>query len=57
MLGSWEDIVGRPESLDQAVNVVHGALPHYDLPELTELAGAEKVKLRNPVNGMSNPIK
>ena len=57
MLGSWEDIVSRPESLDQAVNVLHGALQHYDLPELIELAGADKVKVRKPVNAIGNPIQ
>lgn len=57
MLNNWEDVVRRPESLDQAVNVVHGALQYYDLPELIELAGAEKVKVRRPVNALGEPFQ
>lgn len=57
MPGSWEDIVSRPENLDQTVNVVHGALQYYDLPELIEFAGAEKVKVRKPVNALGEPIQ
>lgn len=56
MIPSWSDIVRRPESLNQATNVVHGALKHYDLPDLIELAGANKVRLEEPLDVMGNPV-
>ena len=37
-------------SKDQLVNTVHGALRHYDLPNLVELAGKDHVKLTEPVD-------
>ena len=50
MLRSWEELVGATASHNQAVNVQHGALLHYDLPDLIELAGVAKVRVVNPVN-------
>jgi hypothetical protein len=50
MLRSWEDLASATESRNQAVNVVHGALRHYDLPDLIEMAGASKVKVVEPAN-------
>ena len=46
MIPSWEHIVRASETFDQWVNVVHGALQHYDLPDLIELAGSGRVKRR-----------
>ena len=43
MIPSWEHIVQASETFDQWVNVVHGALQHYDLPDLIELAGGRNV--------------
>jgi hypothetical protein len=57
MVPSWEDIVRTPETLNQAVNVVHGALQHYDLPDLVELAGADRVRLLEPSSVIGRPIK
>jgi len=45
MLPSWEHIVQASETFDQWVNVVHGALQHYDLPDLIELAGSGRVNV------------
>ncbi|MBN8627786.1 MAG: hypothetical protein J0M17_20085 [Planctomycetes bacterium] len=39
MIPSWEAIVRTPETYDQATNVVHGALRHYDLPDLAAMLG------------------
>lgn len=50
MLRSWEDLAAATESRDQAVNVVHGALLLYDLPDLIEMAGYSKVKVVEPAN-------
>ena len=57
MIPSWEAIVRATETFDQAVNVVHGALKHYDLPDLMELAGAQRVRIAQPVNPMGGEIK
>lgn len=54
MLRSWHDLVAAQESRDQAVNVVHGALRHYDLTDLVELAGTAKVKVLDPANPLGN---
>ncbi len=57
MLSSWADLVASPGSVDQAVSVVHGALLHYDLPDLIELAGGpEKVRLETPRDANGRPI-
>jgi hypothetical protein len=53
---SWEDIVRASETFDQWVNVVHGVLQHYDLPDLIELAGSGRVKLVDPADVMGRPI-
>lgn len=55
MIGSWDELVAAEESFDQAVNVVHGALRHYDLPDLAKLAGEGKVSIENPVDTMGRP--
>lgn len=52
MLRTWEDLAGATESRDQAVNVVHGALPHYDLPDLIEMTGTSKVRVFDPANAL-----
>ena len=56
MIPSWEPIVKGPESFDQSVNVVHGVLRHYDLPDVVALLDPKKVSLSNPVNVMGLPI-
>jgi len=44
-------------SKDQLVNSVHGALLHYDLPNLVELAGKDRVKLTEPVDASGSKKK
>jgi dienelactone hydrolase len=56
MIRSWSEVVSSTESLNQAVNTVHGALRFYDLPDLIELAGPAKVTLADPVDVMFNPV-
>jgi dienelactone hydrolase len=55
MIASWEALVGADESFNQAVNLVHGVLRHYDLPELIEMAGRDRVRLEEPVDVMGRP--
>ena len=57
MIPSWEAIVTAQETFDQSVNVVHGVLRHYDLPDLVTLAGEKKVKLVEPFDVMGKEIR
>lgn len=52
MIESYETIVGADETMDQTVNVIHGVLRHYDLPDLIERVGKERVKVDEAVDGM-----
>ena len=45
----WAEVVSAPETKNQLVNTVHGALRTYDLPELVELAGKARVMIERPV--------
>ena len=56
MISSWSEVVRTSNNLNQAVNVVHGALQHYDLPDLVELAGADRVRIEEPWNVLGNPV-
>jgi hypothetical protein len=56
MIPSWRVVVRTPDSHNQLVNVVHGALRHYDLPDLIELVGSHKVTLDRPVDAMGRVI-
>ncbi len=47
---SWAEVVETPVPRNQLVNVVHGALRHYDLPELVDLAGKGRVELIEPAD-------
>jgi hypothetical protein len=56
MIGSWAEVVAAPENLNQLVNAVHGALRHYDLPDLVELAGKDRVKIEESVDANGRPV-
>ncbi len=56
MIRCWADVVRTPENLNQAANVVHGALKNYDLPDLIEMIGAKKVRLEEPLDAVGNPV-
>lgn len=53
LLPNWELLVGAGETRNQFVNVVHGALRHYDLPDLVPLAGGVgRVIVESPSGAM-----
>ena len=52
MIASYESLVGSEENFDQTVNMVHGVLRHYDLPDLIQLVGKDRVVIEQPVDGM-----
>ncbi len=53
MLKSWATIIHGRLNQNQMPNVVHGALEHYDLPELMNTLGA-KIAVGGPVDAMGN---
>ncbi|MFM7606346.1 MAG: hypothetical protein ACKO8Z_14270 [Prosthecobacter sp.] len=55
MITSYRSLVGADETFDQTVNVIHGVLRHYDLPDLIQLVGRERLIIEEPVNGMGHP--
>ncbi|WP_417381012.1 alpha/beta hydrolase family protein [Gimesia sp.] len=50
MITSWGEVVKTPETQNQLINTVHGALKVYDLPNLIQLAGREKVQVTLPAS-------
>jgi dienelactone hydrolase len=48
ILPDWETVVKAGDTHDQTVNMVHGVLKHYDLPDLIEMAGPDKVLIQSP---------
>lgn len=56
MIRSWAELVASPVNLNQLVNVVHGALRHYDLPDLMKLAGSGRIEIVDPVDAVGKPI-
>jgi dienelactone hydrolase len=57
MITSYESLVGADETFDQMVNLIHGVLRHYDLPDLIQLAGNERVVIEESVDGMGRSAK
>ena len=56
MIRSWSEVVSYPDNHNQLVNVVHGALKHYDLPDLVGLAGVEKIQIEEPLDVMGKVL-
>jgi hypothetical protein len=56
MVASWESVVAAGETYDQSVNVVHGALRHYDLADLVPLVAPGQVTIAEAVDAMGRPI-
>ena len=52
MISSYESLVGSEETFDQTVNLIHGVLRHYDLPDLIQLVGKDRVVIEQSVDGM-----
>lgn len=57
MIKSWAALVAAPVNQDQLVNTVHGALRHYDLPDLVRLAGTDRVTIEEPVDATGAPLE
>ena len=44
LMPSWTEVLTQTERKNQAIHVVHGALLPHDIPDLTEIAGAHKIR-------------
>ncbi|MCL4215970.1 MAG: acetylxylan esterase [Candidatus Hydrogenedentes bacterium] len=55
MIPSWTAVVDTPLHVNQLTNAVHGALEHYDLPDLVRSLG-DTVSLSAPVDAKGNPM-
>lgn len=55
MIDSWESVAAANETYNQSVNVVHGALQHYDLADLIPLIESAEVKVIEPVDPLGRP--
>lgn len=53
---SWSNVIHNRINKGLAVNLVHGALTHYDLPDLVATLG-EKITVSEPVNAEGLPIQ
>lgn len=54
-LASWSNVVRTPLAKNQWVNVVHGALKTYDLPDLLRTLPAGKVTVESPRDATESP--
>lgn len=55
VLSSWQEVIDTPVPRDQLENVVHGAFQRYDLPDLIELYGRDRVTIESPRNASREP--
>ncbi len=54
-LRSWADVIASGRSHQQLVNVVHGALGSYDLPDLVRVLG-KRLVVTEPLDAMGQPL-
>jgi dienelactone hydrolase len=55
-LASWSSVIASGRSRNQLVNVVHGALMVYDLPDLARTLG-DRLTIEQPLDALGAPIQ
>src|SRR5690606_37887919 len=55
-LDRWSDVVQTPVTQGQLINVVHGALKHYDLPDLVNSLAETAVRIEEPVGATNERL-
>ncbi len=55
-LERWSLVVSTPVAKNQFINVVHGALRVYDLPDLLATLPKDKVRFEEPLDAEGNPL-
>jgi hypothetical protein len=53
-LTSWASVIESGRSRNQLVNIVHGALGVYDLPDLARILG-DRLTIEQPLNALGEP--
>lgn len=56
-LDTWRCVVDTPVTERQLINVVHGALLHYDLPDLRAMIPRGRLKVTDPRDAVGKPIR
>ncbi|MEN6426897.1 MAG: acetylxylan esterase [Phycisphaerales bacterium] len=54
-LASWSNVIEMGRSRGQLVNIVHGALAAYDLPDLARVLG-DRLTIEEPLNALGEPL-
>ena len=55
-LDSWQSVVDRPVTERQLINVVHGVLRYYDLPDLRAMIPTGSLKVSDPRDAAGQPL-
>jgi dienelactone hydrolase len=55
-LDSWQSVVDTPVTERQLINVVHGVLRYYDLPDLRAMIPAGSLKVSDPRDATGKPV-
>lgn len=55
-LRSWADVIHTQATVNQLINVVHGALRAYDLPDLVASLPETQVSVENPLDAAGHEI-
>lgn len=56
-LHAWKSVIDTPVTERQLINVVHGALQSYDLPDLREMIPEDTLTVTDPRNAAGKPIR
>lgn len=57
MLVSYENVLTEKINRRVFENIVPGAIPRYDLPDLVASVAPRRVTIRNPLNSLGQPVK
>jgi hypothetical protein len=55
-LVSWSSVARAARTRGQIANIVHGALEHYDLPDLVGMIPPARLTVREPLDAMLKPV-
>ncbi len=53
---SWSNVIQTPVTKGALINVIHGALKKYDLPDMVSLIGSERITIENPVDAQGKVL-
>ena len=56
-LDTWQSVIETPVTERQLINVVHGALRSYDLPDLRAMIPHDRLNVSDPRNAAGQPVE